>query len=115
MLYAAGSTHPARGATLLACTAGDIPHALAPFLAHNLTLPPVSFVPGMQPPTALSWLRRRGPSVGHARLFQLFRQRQVSACLGAWLSHPTMGVFNATMITSMPPLLIVMSTKWIEP
>ncbi|KAG2499123.1 hypothetical protein HYH03_002706 [Edaphochlamys debaryana] len=39
--------------------------------------PPVSFIRGMQPPSALSWLRRRGPDVPHAALQRVFRQRQV--------------------------------------
>ncbi|KXZ42163.1 hypothetical protein GPECTOR_192g309 [Gonium pectorale] len=39
--------------------------------------PPVSFVRGMDPPTAMSWMRRRGPQVPHAVLYRLFRQRQV--------------------------------------
>ncbi|PNW77243.1 hypothetical protein CHLRE_10g428400v5 [Chlamydomonas reinhardtii] len=39
--------------------------------------PPVSFIRGMPAPTAMSWLRRRGPEVPHAVLYRLFRQRQV--------------------------------------
>ncbi|KAF5837417.1 hypothetical protein DUNSADRAFT_4397 [Dunaliella salina] len=51
--------------------------ALAPFLAQNAPTPPVRFVEGMPPPTALSWLRRRGPPTAHGALHRAFRKRQV--------------------------------------
>ncbi|GFR41351.1 hypothetical protein Agub_g1964, partial [Astrephomene gubernaculifera] len=47
------------------------------FRATLRPTPPVSFIRGMPAPTALSWLRRRGPQVPHAVLHRLFRQRQV--------------------------------------
>ena len=49
------------------------------WLADNEVTPAVRFMPGTEPPTALSWMRRRGPAVHHGILFKLFRAREVSA------------------------------------
>ena len=42
-------------------------------------IPPVTSIPGMESPTALAWLRRRGPEVGKSELHYLFRSGQVRA------------------------------------
>lgn len=51
--------------------------ALEAWLQDNEAVPAVRFMQGTQPPTALSWLRRRGPDVHHGLLFKLFRSRTV--------------------------------------
>lgn len=51
--------------------------ALASWLEGHTPTPPVVFVEGLPAPTALSWLRRRGPNVPDALLHKLFRLRQV--------------------------------------
>ena len=50
---------------------------LQAWLRDNEAVPAVRFMQGTQPPTALSWLRRRGPDVPHGLLFKLFRNRAV--------------------------------------
>lgn len=39
--------------------------------------PPVAYTPGSEPPTALSWLRRRGPGLPIAAIHRLFREETV--------------------------------------
>ena len=55
------------------------------WLVENEATPAVNFMKGMQVPTALSWLRRRGPQVHHGLLFQLFRNRMVKKILSCAL------------------------------
>ena len=52
---------------------------LRAWLQYNEAVPAVRFMQGTQPPTALSWLRRRGPDVPHGLLFKLFRSRTVGS------------------------------------
>ncbi|GIL72522.1 hypothetical protein Vretimale_4306 [Volvox reticuliferus] len=47
------------------------------FLDDFETTTPVSFIRSVGVPTAMSWMRRRGPDVPHAVLYRLFRQRQI--------------------------------------
>ncbi|GLC35993.1 hypothetical protein PLESTB_000527000 [Pleodorina starrii] len=47
------------------------------FLENFEATPPASFLRSVGVPTALSWMRRRGPEVPHAVLYRLFRQRQI--------------------------------------
>ena len=49
------------------------------WLEDNNSTPAVRFMRGTEAPTALSWMRRRGPAVHHGLLFKLFRARAVSA------------------------------------
>ena len=49
------------------------------WLDTNNVTPPVQIeaFEGMAPPSALSWLRRRGPQIHHGHLFKLFRERAI--------------------------------------
>ncbi|EFJ44768.1 pseudouridine synthase mitochondrial precursor [Volvox carteri f. nagariensis] len=46
------------------------------FMESFDTTPPASYIRSVGVPTAMSWMRRRGPDVPHAVLYRLFRQRQ---------------------------------------
>lgn len=52
------------------------------------TLVPVEFEDGLGPPTALSWLRRRGPPLPESVLHRLFRKRQVKVVTAAGSEGP---------------------------
>jgi len=70
------------------------------WLVENAATPAVNVLRGMPAPTALSWLRRRGPHVHHGLLFKLFRDRMVNkAFLSEDLSgkeghHPQYGLIS---------------------
>ncbi|GMH36393.1 hypothetical protein BSKO_04261 [Bryopsis sp. KO-2023] len=51
--------------------------ALTPWLPKTWISAAVSFVDGQEPPTALTWLRRRGPGIPESYLQRLFRERQI--------------------------------------
>ncbi|KAG2440512.1 hypothetical protein HYH02_010390 [Chlamydomonas schloesseri] len=74
----ASSTHRGAGPGVARIGSGGSGDILQRFREEGFVItPPVSFIRGMPAPTAMSWLRRRGPQVPHAVLYRLFRQRQV--------------------------------------
>lgn len=73
------------------------------------TSPPVTFQPSDGAPTAMSWLRRRGPSIPHSVLERAFRKRkvlvQLEGCKTGRISKKTLLQAGARLI--MPNSYIV--------